>query len=171
MTFDLDSHSPSCAPTIEPPGWTSSCSWSRSSCTVPLSSCRRAEQCRSSPDLAPANLHSQTNASHQHFAVAADDITCLQVLHNTFFWISDTHPHPRNANNVEHYTSVTLFPRNFTTHHPALHYVTLEWPFMYNSAWTHENICKNAGSCFHQSLMLKSEVAFFRQACKSIKTC
>ena len=45
-----------------------------------------------------------------------------------FFWKLDPHPPPRNANNIEHYTFVTLFSRKSDTPHPHLRYVTLEWP-------------------------------------------
>ena len=45
-----------------------------------------------------------------------------------FFWKLDPHPPPRSANNIEHYTFVTLFSRKSDTPHPHLHYVTLEWP-------------------------------------------
>ena len=44
------------------------------------------------------------------------------------FWQLDPHPPPRNANNIEHYTFVTLFSRKSDTPHPHLRYVTLEWP-------------------------------------------
>ena len=40
----------------------------------------------------------------------------------------DPHAPPRNANNVEPYTFVMLFPRKCDTPHPHLRYVTLEWP-------------------------------------------
>ena len=33
----------------------------------------------------------------------------IQVLRNAFFWKLDPHPPPRNANNIEPYTYVTLF--------------------------------------------------------------
>ena len=39
-----------------------------------------------------------------------------------FFWKIDTHPPPRNANNVELYTFVTLFLRKVDT--PNLHCIT-----------------------------------------------
>ena len=48
----------------------------------------------------------------------------IQVLRNAFFWklkfISrlDPHPPPRNANNIEPYTCVTLFSGKFETPHP-----------------------------------------------------
>ena len=46
-----------------------------------------------------------------------------------FFWKLDPHPPPRNANNIEYYTFVTLFSRKSDTPpHPHLRYVTLEWP-------------------------------------------
>ena len=45
-----------------------------------------------------------------------------------FFWKLDPHPPPRNANNIEQYTFVTLFSRKGDTPHPHLRYVTLEWP-------------------------------------------
>ena len=45
-----------------------------------------------------------------------------------FVWILDPHPPPRNANNVEPYTFVTLFPGKVDTPHHHLRYVTLEWP-------------------------------------------
>ena len=46
-----------------------------------------------------------------------------------FFWKLDPHPPPRNANNIEHYTFVTLCSRKSDTPpHPHLRYVTLEWP-------------------------------------------
>ena len=47
------------------------------------------------------------------------------VLRDDFFLKFHTDPRPRNANNVEPYTFVTLFPGNLTTHSP-FHYVTLE---------------------------------------------
>ena len=37
-------------------------------------------------------------------------------------------PPPHNANNIEHYTFVTLFSRKSDPPHPHLRYVTLEWP-------------------------------------------
>ena len=43
-------------------------------------------------------------------------------------WKLDPHPPPRNANNIEHYTFITLFSGKSDTPHPHLHYVTLEWP-------------------------------------------
>ena len=50
-----------------------------------------------------------------------------------FFWKLDPHPPPRNANNIEHYTFVTLFSRKSDTpSHPHLRYVTLEWPLTYS---------------------------------------
>ena len=46
-----------------------------------------------------------------------------------FFGKLDPHPPPRNVNNIEHYTFVTLFPENMTPPpHPHRCYVTLEWP-------------------------------------------
>ena len=47
-----------------------------------------------------------------------------------FFCKLDPHPPPRNANTIEHYTFVTLFPGKSDTPHPHLRYVTLEWPLM-----------------------------------------
>ena len=44
-----------------------------------------------------------------------------------FSWKLDTHPPPRNANNIEAYTFETLFPGKVDTPHPHLRYVTLEW--------------------------------------------
>ena len=46
------------------------------------------------------------------------------------FWKLDPHPPPRNANNIKHYTFVTLFSRKSDTPHPHLRYVTLEWPLI-----------------------------------------
>ena len=45
-----------------------------------------------------------------------------------FSWNLDPHPPPRNANNIEPYTFVTLFLGKIDTPHPYLRYVTLEWP-------------------------------------------
>ena len=42
----------------------------------------------------------------------------IQVLRNVFFWKLDPHPPPRNANNVEPYTFVTLFSGTFDNPHP-----------------------------------------------------
>ena len=55
------------------------------------------------------------------------------------FWKMDPHQPPRNANNIEHYTFVTLFSRKADTPHPHLCYVTLEWPACPNkwSIWLH----------------------------------
>ena len=50
-----------------------------------------------------------------------------------FFWKLDPHPPPRNANNIEYYTFVTLFSRKSDTPHPHLRYVTLEWPHINKS--------------------------------------
>ena len=50
-----------------------------------------------------------------------------------FFCKLDPHPSPRNANNIEHYTFVTLFSGKSDTPHPHLRYVTLEWPLI--SSW------------------------------------
>ena len=52
----------------------------------------------------------------------------IQVLRNAFFWKFDTHPPPRNANNVEPYIFVgKLAPLHPPLPHPPiLRYVTLE---------------------------------------------
>ena len=42
------------------------------------------------------------------------------MLRNAFFWELDPHPPPRNANNIEPYTFVTLFLENLTTPPNAL---------------------------------------------------
>ena len=59
----------------------------------------------------------------------------IQVLRNAIFLeIGPPHPPPRNANNIEHYTSVTLFSRKSDTPpHPQLRYVTLECFLIYNN--------------------------------------
>ena len=44
-------------------------------------------------------------------------IGAIQVLRNAFFLKLDPHPTPRNANNIEPYTFVTLFPRKLNTPH------------------------------------------------------
>ena len=46
--------------------------------------------------------------------------------------LTPTHPPPRNANDIEPYMLVTLFPGKFYTLPPPLHYVTLEWPLKRN---------------------------------------
>ena len=51
-----------------------------------------------------------------------------QVLRNAIFLEIGPPPPPRNANNIEHYTFVTLFSRKSDTPHPHLRYLTLEWP-------------------------------------------
>ena len=60
------------------------------------------------------------------------DVTMLgaiQVLRNAFFLKIGPPPTPRNANNVEPYTFITLFSGKFhTPPHLQLRYVTLEWP-------------------------------------------
>ena len=66
-----------------------------------------------------------------------------------FFGKVDPHPPHRNANNIEPYTFVTLFPENLRHPHPHLHYVTLEWPHTAtflcpckaNSPPSHQNRC------------------------------
>ena len=53
----------------------------------------------------------------------------IEVLRNAIFLEIGPHPTPRNANNIEHYTFVTLFSGKY--YHPPLphlRYVTLEWP-------------------------------------------
>ena len=42
-------------------------------------------------------------------------IGAIQVLLNSFSWKIHTHPPPRNANNIEPYTFVTLFPGKLYT--------------------------------------------------------
>ena len=49
----------------------------------------------------------------------------IQVLRNAIF-LEIGPPPPRNANNIEHYTFVTLFSRKSDTPHPHLRYVTLD---------------------------------------------
>ena len=55
-------------------------------------------------------------------------IGASQVLRNAIFLQIGPHPPPRNANNIEHYTFVTLFSGKSDTPPPHLGYVTLEWP-------------------------------------------
>ena len=50
---------------------------------------------------------------------------CYVIL---FFWKLDPDIPPRNANNIEPYTFVTLVPVKIDTPHPHLRYVALEWP-------------------------------------------
>ena len=60
----------------------------------------------------------------------------IQVLRNAIFLQIGPHPPPRNINNIEHYTFVTLFSGKSDTPtmpHPHLRYVTLEWPLMLSS--------------------------------------
>ena len=45
-----------------------------------------------------------------------------------FIWKLDPDPPPRNANNIEAYTFVTLISGKSDTPHPHLRYVILEWP-------------------------------------------
>ena len=52
------------------------------------------------------------------------------MLRNAIFLEIGPPPPPRNANNIEHYTFVTLFSRKSDTPHPHLRYVTLEWPLI-----------------------------------------
>ena len=55
----------------------------------------------------------------------------IQVLPNPFFWKFDTHPPPRNANNVKPYTFVMLFSRKSDTPAPiALRntWMLVPWP-------------------------------------------
>ena len=59
----------------------------------------------------------------RHIAAAAGrPFKCYVTL---FFCKLDPHPPPRNVNNIEHYTFVTLFSRKSDTTHPHLRYVTL----------------------------------------------
>ena len=51
-----------------------------------------------------------------------------------FSWKLDPHPPPHNANNVEPYTFVTLFPGKFDPPTPHLRYVTLEWALKVNTS-------------------------------------
>ncbi len=60
-----------------------------------------------------------------------------------FSWKFDTHPHPRNANNVEAYTFVALFPPgNLTPTQPPLRHVTLEVEGPYNSKYIYIYLLK-----------------------------
>ena len=47
-----------------------------------------------------------------------DMLGAIQVLRSFFFWKCDPHPPPRNANNVEQYTFVTIFAGYLTPSHP-----------------------------------------------------
>ena len=49
-----------------------------------------------------------------------------------FFWKFNTHPPPRNANNVEPYIFVMLFSGKSDTLPPHLCYITLEWLLPYS---------------------------------------
>ena len=49
----------------------------------------------------------------------------IQVLLNLFFWKLDPHPPPRNANNIEPYTFVTLSPGKTDT--PHLHKLIINY--------------------------------------------
>ena len=66
----------------------------------------------------------------------------IQCYVTLFVWILDPHPPPRNANNVEPYTFVTLFPGKVDTPHPHLHYVKLEWPLTYRVGERRVNFVK-----------------------------
>ena len=76
-------------------------------------------------------LFSQMSVSHTCCGIvpmyggAGGPFKCYITL---FFWKLDPHPPLRNANNIEHYTFITLFSRKSDTPHPHLRYVTLEWP-------------------------------------------
>ena len=61
-------------------------------------------------------VHNRTRLKWKH------NIGAIQVLRNAFFLEIRPSPTVRNANNVEPYTSVTLFPQKFDTppHPPAL---------------------------------------------------
>ena len=68
--------------------------------------------------------------------LAFSNFGAIQVLRNAFFWKLNPHLPPRNANNIEPYTFVTLFTGKFDTPPPqlicvVLRYITLEWPLCF----------------------------------------
>ena len=66
------------------------------------------------------------------------------MLRNAFSpWKLDPHTPPRNANNIEPYTFVTLFSGKFDTPHPHLHYVTLEWPLIWERTYVSRYLCSS----------------------------
>ena len=76
------------------------------------------------------NTSSRTRRDRQQINSA---LGAIQVLRNAIFLQIGPHPPPRKANNIEHYTFVTLFSgKSNTPPHPHLRYVTLEWPLIRN---------------------------------------
>ena len=65
------------------------------------------------PTTKCALISTNDSAAAQMYAgtVACRHFGAIQVLRNAFSWKFDLHPPPRNANNVEPYTFVTLFSR------------------------------------------------------------
>ena len=81
-------------------------------------------------------LQKNTMKSHKEpedYAWLNNEYGAIQVLRNAIF----LKPPPRNANNIEHYTFVTLFSRKSDTPHPHLRYVTLEWPLLNRPPYRH----------------------------------
>ena len=76
----------------------------------------------------------------QRFQIMKVDRVCPYTHHlgpfkgyvKLFFWRFETHPLPRNTNNVEPYIFVKLFSRKSDNHPTLLRYVTLEWPLSHN---------------------------------------
>ena len=83
-----------------------------------------------------ACMHARTHARTHMYT---HNMGAIQVLRNAFFREIGPPP-PRNANNVEPYTFVTLFPEKLTLPHPLLHYVTLEWPHRSNYNKMHREL-------------------------------
>ena len=74
--------------------------------------------------VAAWNLHTSILGSRLFYVLMCATFKKKKNWHS---WKLDPHPPPRNANNIEHYTFVTLFPGISDTPHPHLRYVTLEW--------------------------------------------
>ena len=77
------------------------------------------------------------------------------MLRNAFFREIGPLP-PRNANNVDIYTFVTLFSGKVDTPHPHLRNVTLEWPLSRNEI---KSIIKNDPLKSNVIIMIHTQIA------------
>ena len=66
-----------------------------------------------------------------HQSIGETHLGAIKVLRNAFFRKWDPHPLPRNANNIESYTFVTIFSGKFNTRYPSA--LRNTWITLYNS--------------------------------------
>ena len=109
-------------------------------------------QLSSSASVSPSFPSCMHTPATRQLAHCICKLRAIEVYVKLFSWKFDLQSPPRNANNVEPYSSIMLFSRKFDTPHPHLHYVTREWPLVLP---THNNSF-NSHSFFSIPILIKS---------------